>query len=79
LTASPCLSPNTNMAKHPNSFELRRIHLTQHILTLVALVMIVLIGLLAMRGNFKKTGMSPADVRQEQRSRGVNRPASQGT
>jgi hypothetical protein len=54
------------MAKHPNAYELRRIRLTQRILTAVALATTILIGVLAMHGNFRKPGKVPAIIEQRQ-------------
>jgi len=54
------------MAKHPNEYELRRIRLTQRILSAVGLATIILIGVLAARGNFKRPATSPATLQQPQ-------------
>jgi hypothetical protein len=55
------------MAKHPNQYELRRIRLTQRILTAVALATVILIGILATHGNYKAPETPPPNV-QTQRS-----------
>jgi hypothetical protein len=54
------------MAKHPNTRELRLIRLTQRMLAVVALAATILIGVLAVRGNFKRLAPSSAIVQQRQ-------------
>jgi hypothetical protein len=55
------------MEKHPNSFELKRIHLVQRILTGIALATVVLIAIVAVHGNFKKPRTPPQAAEQQQR------------
>jgi hypothetical protein len=55
------------MAKHPNAYELRRIRLTRQILTAVAVAMVILIGILAARGNFNRRGTFPPAAPKQQR------------
>jgi hypothetical protein len=53
------------MGKHPNEYELRRIRQTERVLSAVALATIVLIGVLAVRGNFKPPVRSAASLQQQ--------------
>jgi hypothetical protein len=54
------------MAKHPNDYELRRIRLTRRALTAVALAAVILIGILALHGNFKRPRTLPPTVELSQ-------------
>ena len=66
----PFLSAVTSrisMAKHPNEYELRRIRLTRQILTAVAVAMVIVIGILAAHGNFRRRGTYPPAAPQHQR------------
>jgi hypothetical protein len=47
------------MARHPDAGERHRIRLTQWILTAVGLATVIVIIVLALRGNFSKAGTAP--------------------
>jgi len=55
------------MEKHPNSFEMKRIHLVQQILISIALATVVLIVFVAVHGNFKKPQTPPQAAEQQRR------------